>query len=67
MEPLRSAGATPTKYVTDWPGFGAQRNRALALCRHDWVFNIDADEVVSYALCEEIQALLMREKLDCNL
>lgn len=35
---------------TDWPGFGAQKNRALALASSDWVLSIDADEQVSEAL-----------------
>ena len=30
-------------YQTDWPGFGPQRNRALAWCEHDWVLSIDAE------------------------
>lgn len=45
-------------HETDWPGFGAQRNRALALCQHDWVLNIDADEVMSEALKAEIDEAL---------
>jgi len=36
--------------ATDWPGFGRQKNRALDLCRGDWVFSIDADEVCPAAL-----------------
>lgn len=46
---------------TDWPGYVAQKNRALAACRHGWVLSLDADEVVSPALAEEIQALLRGE------
>ena len=30
--------------TTDWPGFGPQKNRALALATQDWVLSIDADE-----------------------
>ena len=33
---------TDEVHSIDWPGFGAQRNRALELCRHEWVLNIDA-------------------------
>ena len=54
-------------FSTDWPGFGAQRNRALEKCRHDWVLNIDADEELSDALKEEIDELLSREEIDFNL
>jgi glycosyltransferase involved in cell wall biosynthesis len=28
----------------DWPGFGAQKNRALDLAQSDWVLSLDADE-----------------------
>ncbi len=40
----------------DWPGFGVQKNRALALASHPWVFSIDADERVS----PELQAEILR-------
>jgi len=39
---------------TDWRGFGVQKNRALDLATGDWVLSIDADEVVTPALGEEI-------------
>lgn len=42
----------------DWPGFGAQKNRALALAGGEFVFSIDADERVSAELAASIgQAL----------
>ncbi|MBU2978144.1 glycosyltransferase family 2 protein [Alteromonas sp. C1M14] len=53
-------------YQTDWPGFGAQRNRALSLCSHSWVMNIDADEEVTPQLKDEIIAVLSEENLDVN-
>jgi glycosyltransferase involved in cell wall biosynthesis len=33
--------------TTDWPGFGAQKNRALAQATGHWVLSVDADERVS--------------------
>jgi glycosyltransferase involved in cell wall biosynthesis len=45
---------TPNVLVTDWPGFGKQKNRALAQATCDWVLSIDADEWVSEALQQEI-------------
>lgn len=42
----------------DWPGFGIQKNRALALARSDWVLSVDADERVTPELQAEIQAVL---------
>ncbi len=38
----------------DWPGFGPQKNRALALATHPWVLSIDADERVTPQLQAEI-------------
>lgn len=40
-----------------WPGFVAQRNFALDAARHDWVLALDADERITPALRDEIQAL----------
>ncbi|WP_372524535.1 glycosyltransferase family 2 protein [Piscinibacter sp.] len=39
----------------DWPGFGAQKNRALAQARGRWVLSIDADERVSDELAQSIR------------
>jgi glycosyltransferase involved in cell wall biosynthesis len=44
--------------VTDWPGYGIQKNRALSLLTTDWVLSIDADERVSDALRDEILAVV---------
>ena len=41
----------------DWPGFGPQKRFAEDQCRHDWLLNLDADEVPTEALCREIIAL----------
>ena len=40
-----------------WPGFVAQRDFAVRAAKHDWVLALDADERVSQALREEIEAL----------
>ncbi|GLS06000.1 LPS biosynthesis [Chitiniphilus shinanonensis] len=42
----------------DWPGFGVQKNRALALLDTDWLLLIDADEVVTPELAASIRAVL---------
>lgn len=41
----------------EWPGYGAQKNFAQELCNHDWVLNLDADEVLSDELISEIRSL----------
>lgn len=43
-----------------WPGFVAQRNFAVEAARHDFILAIDADERVTPALREEIEALRTR-------
>lgn len=50
----RAAGAI-VHVVGDWPGFGPQKNRALALATSDWILSIDADERVTDLLAAEIQ------------
>ena len=50
----REAGAEVLE--TDWPGFGPQKNRALALCRHPWVLSLDADECLSDELAAAVRA-----------
>lgn len=40
----------------DWPGFGAQKNRALDLASSDWVLSLDADEWLSPELQAEVRA-----------
>ncbi|NJO82531.1 MAG: glycosyltransferase family 2 protein [Blastochloris sp.] len=44
--------------VEPWRGFPAQRNRALALSKGEWVLFLDADEQVTPALCTEIATVL---------
>ena len=41
----------------DWEGYGPQKAYAEGLCGHDWVLNLDADEVVTPGLAAEIAAL----------
>ena len=42
----------------DWPGFGIQKQRAVALATHDWVLCLDADERISERLRESILVAL---------
>ena len=56
--PAISRRYTPHVHVTDWPGFGPQKNRALDLATGEWVLSIDADERVTPELRAEIEAVL---------
>jgi glycosyltransferase involved in cell wall biosynthesis len=57
VELAHSVGAHVLQ-TTDWPGFGAQKNRALDLATCDWVFSIDADERVTPELAEQLKAAI---------
>lgn len=39
-----------------WPGFGPQRHFGEQHCTHDMVFSLDADEIVTQAMAEEIRS-----------
>lgn len=51
-------------YEHDWPGFGPQKNRALAYATGDWVFSIDADERVTPELRTEIEQAMRSADAD---
>ena len=40
--------------VTDWPGFGIQKQRALEKATGEWVLSLDADERITPELAREI-------------
>ena len=51
---------------TDWPGFGVQKNRALALATGDWILSLDADERLTPVLKSEIVTAIHHSgKVDC--
>lgn len=43
---------------SQWPGFGIQKNRAIAQARCEWVLSIDADEIVTPELRAEIEGVI---------
>jgi glycosyltransferase involved in cell wall biosynthesis len=53
----REHGAIVT-VTADWPGFGPQKNRALALATRDWVLSLDADEWLTEKSAAEIRAAI---------
>ncbi len=55
QELARSLGATVIH--NDWPGYGPQKRFAEEQCRHDWLLNLDADEVPVPELEGAIRAL----------
>lgn len=49
---------TDKVFVTDWPGYGLQKQRALEHATCEWVLSIDADEALSPRLAEEIREVV---------
>lgn len=46
-----------------WPGYGLQKQFGEDQCRHDWMLNIDADEVVTAELAAAITADISKPDL----
>ena len=44
-------------FSQDWLGYGKQKNYALRQCSNEWVLSLDADEVLTDELIEEIKGL----------
>ena len=53
LEIARHAGVR-IETQKEWLGFGRQKQRAVELARHDWVFVLDSDEVIEPPLRAEI-------------
>lgn len=49
-----------------WPGYGPQKRFGEEQCKHDWVLNIDADEVITAALQDEIRAVFKTGKIQVD-
>lgn len=56
QEICRARGAIVVE--TSWEGYAAQKNNAIDRARNPWVLSLDADEMVSDALGEEIRSVL---------
>lgn len=52
----RAAGARVVE--NPWEGYAAQKNHAVTLASHDWIFGLDADETVSTELAASVRAAL---------
>ena len=50
--------------VPDWPGFGPQKNRAIAACNGDWILALDADERVERPLRAAIEGAIAGAQFD---
>jgi glycosyltransferase involved in cell wall biosynthesis len=53
----RQTGADVFEYP-DWQGFAVQRNRLIAHAKCDYIFFLDADELITPAFQKELQAIV---------
>ena len=58
-EIAQSLGARVVQLPFD--GFGDLRNRAIAECRHEWIFSLDSDERCTAEIRDEILGILSSE------
>lgn len=59
IELARSLGARVVHH--DWNGYGPQKRFAEQAAAHDWILNLDADEVMTPELAGEIRRLMLAE------
>lgn len=51
-------------YITDWPGFGPQKQRALDKATQTWVLSLDADEYIDDQLKAAIESAISADNAD---
>jgi len=47
-----------------WSGYGEQKCFAEKQCRHNWVFNVDADEWPSEELLDDVEAIMTKPETE---
>ncbi len=50
--------------ISEWSGFGPQKNKALELASHQWILSLDADERVTDSLRREILSRIQSDDFD---
>lgn len=55
---------TDKVFITDWPGYGVQKQRALEKANGDWILSIDADERITPELRKEIGQVMVDNAYD---
>lgn len=51
-------------YEQEWLGWVPQRSKGIALAKHDWVFVLEADEIVTPELARSIEQAMNQQKDD---
>ncbi len=60
---IATAGAARVVHQ-DWLGYAAQKNFAIDLAVNDWILSLDADEILSPELADEIKSLMRSTELE---
>lgn len=50
-----------TLYKSDFFGFGPMKNQMAEKAKHDWILNIDSDEIFSQELVDEIRKINLKQ------
>ena len=53
-------------YKKEFNGYGEQKRYAVSAAVNDWILNIDADEVISDELCDEIKNIFKDDEIKFN-
>ncbi len=46
---------------TSWEGYGINKNKGVAIAKHDWILSIDADEILDDTLITQLQTLALTD------
>ncbi len=53
---------TDRVYHKDWEGFGQQKVYGESLCKHNWILNLDADEILLESVRQSIRDLFQQKE-----
>lgn len=62
LDIARSKGAKT--FFNEWEGYAKQKQYSVGLCKNEWVLNLDADEVLTSELIEEIKRVVVDNDAD---
>lgn len=57
---VTAAGARLIETV--WDGYGPNKNKGVAVAKHDWILSIDSDEIIDETLIKQLQTLTFSDE-----
>lgn len=61
-EHIASEYSNVSWHYREFIGFGPTHNIASALAKHEWIFSIDSDEIMTAELIDELQSLMLDKR-----